>query len=488
MGQLDEALYNERRNAIPSWQGYHYQGMTALLYFLKELVNKFEEDENGVLAGNLKIKIEWLEDFIIFDNNEIKKIYQIKKTITKKNRAEVLENFIIQYKIMNNESIKWILGYDSTEVTDLSIDEEEFNKICKDCIENKWIKQITLLLENKDINYWKINLNLQNKESYCKDIRSFIRKTLDLEGKAYIKISDIEGICEENLKPLINILNNCATDFSDFKKRLSFKEININTIDDECINQINKMTSYIKNKNNALSTHDILDKLYTDMYKKMMKLEKKEDQDDFKYELYDVQRVFLDKDNSSFRWEAALYREKEKLLRFLDEEACPKCSKNVENCPNCLLDTIKEWDMKKIIDNINLEYDFFSSENEAESINNKISDVKHDFFVEVIEKFRTSMNLENNGVIGLNHYYALSSLIGGGSKRNENILTGILNNYWKHSDVYRDYESIITQNYNYKLSEENLSFLENTQEEQGKFPLFNVVRKTEFIDYEEVEK
>ncbi|OYO87147.1 hypothetical protein CG709_14330 [Lachnotalea glycerini] len=144
--------------------------------------------------------------------------------------------------------------------------------------------------------------------------------------------------------------------------------------------------------------------------------------------------------------------------------------------------------MKKIIDNINLEYDFFSSENEAESINNKISDVKHDFFVEVIEKFRTSMNLENNGVIGLNHYYALSSLIGGGSKRNENILTGILNNYWKHSDVYRDYESIITQNYNYKLSEENLSFLENTQEEQGKFPLFNVVRKTEFIDYEEVEK
>ena len=91
MGQLDEALYNERRNAIPSWQGYHYQGMTALLYFLKELVNKFEEDENGVLAGNLKIKIEWLEDFIIFDNNEIKKIYQIKKTITKKNSKRIIK-------------------------------------------------------------------------------------------------------------------------------------------------------------------------------------------------------------------------------------------------------------------------------------------------------------------------------------------------------------------------------------------------------------
>ena len=66
-----EALYNERRNAISSWQGYHYQGMVALLRFLEELVKKFQYAGNSVEANTLKMKIEWIEDFILFENNEI---------------------------------------------------------------------------------------------------------------------------------------------------------------------------------------------------------------------------------------------------------------------------------------------------------------------------------------------------------------------------------------------------------------------------------
>ena len=30
-----EALYSERRNAIPIWQGYHYQGEGALRRYLE---------------------------------------------------------------------------------------------------------------------------------------------------------------------------------------------------------------------------------------------------------------------------------------------------------------------------------------------------------------------------------------------------------------------------------------------------------------------
>ena len=33
-----DALYNEKRNAIPSWQGYHYQAQAATFYFLKYIL------------------------------------------------------------------------------------------------------------------------------------------------------------------------------------------------------------------------------------------------------------------------------------------------------------------------------------------------------------------------------------------------------------------------------------------------------------------
>lgn len=77
MNELYEALYDARRNAISSWQGYHYQGMVALRCFLEELIRRYDISE--VEAEKLELKIEWIEDFILFEDKVAKVIYQVKK-------------------------------------------------------------------------------------------------------------------------------------------------------------------------------------------------------------------------------------------------------------------------------------------------------------------------------------------------------------------------------------------------------------------------
>lgn len=105
-----------------------------------------------------------------------------------------------------------------------------------------------------------------------------------------------------------------------------------------------------------------------------------------------------------------------------------------------------------------------------------------------MEYFKHQINLESNDILALSHQYALSALTGGTNRRDENNLKGILNNYWEHSKIYRDYKGILTQKYNYCLSEKDLSILKvGIDEEEKRLPTFNEIRKTVFIDYEEVE-
>jgi len=480
-----EALYDARRNAIPSWQGYHYQGMVALLRFLEEMNNKCKIDKTCIMAEKLKLKIEWLEDFILFDNNEAKEIYQIKKTLTKENRQEVLNNFILQFKILSRNDTKWILGYDTTELTKLSLTKSEFEQFYTDYIENEWMKQIKFLESNyKDNDYWQENLNLTNSTSSCKTIRSYLRKLLRTEKKVYTEIKDREEICANYLEPLKKKLARKANDFKAFQKCMKFQQISIIGIDKKCLKLINTLFTYIKTRNELLTEQDILDKLYTDLYRKMMRMERKEEMDDFKYELEDIKKVFLDEDNSISCWEAMLYREKEKLLEELEKDSCSSCPDKGKMCSDCVLHTIKQWDMKKIIDNINLEYAPFSSEKVEESVKNKISDIKHDMLVDIMDKFKMQMKLKNNEILQMNHQYVLSAIQGGGKKHNETNLTGILNNYWKHSDIYRDYKCVLTQNYDYTLAEHDLSILKTVKNDKElDTPLFNEIRNTEFIDY-----
>lgn len=482
-----EALYNERRNAISSWQGYHYQGMVALLRFLEELVKKFQYVGNSVEANTLKMKIEWIEDFILFENNEIKEIYQVKKTLTDENRKEVLNNFIIQFKIFDKEA-KWVLAYDETKLGDLSLTKDDFDQCYKVHIKEKWLQQIALLESHyREDNYWKNNLNLNNKDSSCKEIRAYLRKWLKKNNKKYKTEIQRESICKNYLQPLKDKLAYRDEDFKKFKSCFEFQKITNQTLDNRCKAEIKLLFPYVTERNTLLTEQDILNNLYADTYQKMMSLENKKEQENFEYEFTDIRKVFLDEENSISCWTATLYREREKLLEDIESTICSNCDDKGGRCSHCILATIKMWDMRKVIENINLEYALFSPEKAEESLTNKLSDIKHNLIIDMMEHFKSQIKLESNDILALGQQYALSALIGVSKRHNESILMGILNNYWEHSMIYRDYKGVLTHRYNYCLSEKDLSILKVNLDEEEVRPTFNEIRKTEFIDYEEIE-
>ena len=488
MNKMFEALYNERRNAIPSWQGYHYQGMIAIARFLEGLVEKFKSSTSENKAEILKLKIEWIEDFILFENDSPKEIYQVKKTLTNKERKEVLYNFIIQFKIYGNET-KWVIAYSDTELgaDDLELTKEEFDQYYREHIEEKWIEQINLLERHyTETDYWKTNLNLRNSDSSCKEIRAYLRKWFDETGQKYTNEIEQKAICDGYLTPLKERLKYKEEDFEIFKKSLEIRKIESDEIDNKCKDTIEELAVHIK-RNETLTTQDILDKLYSNIYQKMMRLKSKSAQENFEYDLEDIKKIFLDKDNTISRWMARLYREKEKLLEDIENSSCLECEQKGERCSECILSTIQDWNMRNLIDNINLEYALFSPEKAMESIENKLSDIKHDLIVDMIDMFKTQIELENNDVLALNHKYTLSTIIGGNTRQNEKNLKGILNNYWDHSIIYSDYESVLTQNYRHSLSEKELSILQGADAERTcPGPSFSDIRETEFIDYEDV--
>lgn len=486
MKKMFEALYNERRNAIPSWQGYHYQGMIAIVRFLEGLVEKFKCDTSENKAKGLKLKIEWIEDFILFENDTPKEIYQIKKTLTNSERKEVLYNFIIQFKIFGNKA-KWVIAYNDTELTadDLELTKEEFDQYYQEYIEEKWMEQIDLLESHStETNYWRKNLSLRNSDSSCKEIRAYLRKWFDETGQKYTNEIEQKAICDEYLMPLKERLKYKEEDFETFKKSLEIRKIESEEIDNKCKDTIEELAVHIK-RNETLTAQDILDKLYANIYQKMMRLKSKSAQENFEYDLEDIKKIFLDKDNTISRWMARLYREKEKLLEDIEKSSCLKCEQKGERCSECILSTIQDWNMRNLIDNINLEYALFSPEKAMESIENKLSDLKHELLMDMMDMFKTQIKLEDNDILALNHKYILSTIIGGRMRQNEKNLKGILNNYWDHSIIYRDYENVLTQNYRYSLSEKELSILKVTDSEE-KYPSFSDIRETKFIDYEDV--
>ena len=100
-----DALYEETRNAVDSWLGYQYQGKYALLRYLECLVEEYEKNKENPVVDNIKVCVEWIEDFIIFKDGKPAEIYQIKKDLNKKNREEVIQNFVLQFKLLKKSCI-----------------------------------------------------------------------------------------------------------------------------------------------------------------------------------------------------------------------------------------------------------------------------------------------------------------------------------------------------------------------------------------------
>ncbi len=482
MDELYKALYDARRNAISSWQGYHYQGMVALQCFLEELVRRYNINEDE--AAKLKLKIEWIEDFILFENENAKVIYQVKKTLNQSNLEEVLGNFIVQFKILQNTGAEWVLAYNNTDLQAINLTQNDYDIYYKEHIEEKWLKQINLLISNyKNRIYWKENLNLKNAASSCKDVRAYVRKWMDDNNREYDEELEREEICKLCLKPLCTELTYAHNDFTEFNRRFGVRKIQLDDMNDTCTRRIEDLFLFISERNPILTAQDILDKLYVDIYHIMMGLESMEEQENFIYELENVRNVLIDEKNSVIRWEAALYREREKLLEDIKHYICNGCNDRNIMCNSCTLNTVKSWNMRMIMDNVNLEFASFSVEKAEESLQNKISDFKHNLAIEIMERFKTNLRVDANNVLEMNHQYAVSTLTGGGDIQNDKALKGILDNYWDHSRIYRDYKGVLTQNYNYTFSEQDLSILKTVTQERQEAPSFNEIRKTEFRDY-----
>lgn len=482
MEQLVEELYSGRRNAITSWQGYEYQGMMGLLRFLEKLVSEYRKRPGGPAALDLKLKIEWVEDFVLLEDGRVTEIHQIKKTLTSLNRAEVLSNFILQFKILADKDMKWCLGYGDTALKTLELSCLEFEQFYNEFIRDRWIKQIGLLVANyKDICFWKKNLNLNEKSSLCKDIRSYLRNKFGKEK--YDTEVQRESICNNILIPLKNRLVRGHSDYSDFKKCLEFRQVGLNEVDNNCIQRIRELFGLGIKRNLLLTEGDILAKLFADMYRKMQRLEKDEDLKNFKYEEEDILRILLDEEQATFRWEAALYRRKEKLWTDLKRDICSICA--TKSCSACIINTVKEWGMRNFYDNINLELPLFSAEREEESRNNKLSDTKHDVLMDILNYHKMQLRLRENDIAEMNHQYVLSSMLQTGNTQRKNNIRGIMDNYWAHSKIYRDYDNVLTNGFDYSLDESQLSILKEEGEREG-FPLFNEIRNTRFVHYEGV--
>lgn len=485
MNELYEALYDARRNAISSWQGYHYQGMVALQCFLEELVRRYNISEDE--AEKLKLKIEWIEDFTLFESQEPKTIFQVKKTLTQSNLEEVLGNFIVQFKILKESGTEWVLAYDNTDLPGVNLAQNDYDKYYKVHIEDKWLHQINLLINNcKDKYYWSENLNLKKAASCCKDIRAYLRKWMDNNDRKYDEELEREEVCRLCLIPLSMKLADTSNDFTEFNKRFRTRQIQADGIERTCIDRIEDLFNFNLGRNPILTSQDILDKLYVDIYHVMMGLESMKEQENFIYKLENVRSVLKDEQNSVIRWEVALYREREKLMEDIDHYICNACSDRNKLCSSCILSKVKGWDMGMIVDNTNLEFAPFSVEKADESLQNKISKIKHNLAIEMMRKFKTSLKLDTNNVLEKDHQYAVSTLIGGGIVQKDEILKGIMDNYWEHSKIYRDYTGVLTQGYDYTFSEQDLGILKTATQERQETPSFNEIRKTEFRDYEGV--
>ena len=105
--------------------------------------------------------------------------------------------------------------------------------------------------------------------------------------------------------------------------------------------------------------------------------------------------------------------------------------------------------------------------------------------MDILNYHKMQLRLRENDIAEMNHQYVLSSMLRTGNTQRKNNIRGIMDNYWAHSKIYRDYDNVLTNGFDYSLDESQLSILKEEGEREG-FPLFNEIRNTRFVHYEGV--
>jgi len=114
-------------SAIPSWEGYEYQGHIALYVVLKEIKKEIENSIN-IETSNFLLEIEGKEDFSIKDNAKVISLHQVKYgsfSLQDKDKFCFLIS-VLQYKAQNGYFHilpKYKLPNDFSEITCCKINE-----------------------------------------------------------------------------------------------------------------------------------------------------------------------------------------------------------------------------------------------------------------------------------------------------------------------------------------------------------------------------
>ncbi len=496
VNNFSEALYNENRNAVPSWQGYEYQGKVAIRRYLEILNDIFKLDkksEQQILneCQKIMLKIEWLEDFAVFESENISEIYQVKKTLTKSEKEDVVANFILQYKLLGKSDIHWFIVFDELEQEgiDSILLESDFNDIYKTVIEKGFVREIKELKSNRNVDFWSENLNLKNKNSNCKNSRAYLRKLFELESVGNTKIEyktkeQIDEICFKYLDIILEKCKKNVDDYVDFSSRLKIIQIPIKSLDKDCINYIIEIPKFVR-CNQMLSEKDIFQKMSCDLNWKLEAV--KDKKENFAYNFADIKKVCRDEINTKDKWHMRLSAIKEELLSEFVKPHCDDCMKN-KDCIVCIYSEIKDWNMDTLIDAMNLEYPNFRVEEAEKAFENKISDYKIELMRNMIEYFKDGCRTKENEIVSIkDDQYFMSNIL-----RSSNAKNRLLSNYWEHTRIYRDYDYILTDRLDYELDEENVSFLKEHYEEESRddaveeIITFFDTRRTKFVDYEKV--
>lgn len=485
-----ESLYNENRNAIPSWQGYQYQGEVAMNKYLHYLLNQFQKETP--IDDLALIKVEWLEDFVIFEGETAKEIYQVKKTLMKNDYSEVIQNFILQYKILNDKKCKWFLTYDNVANCDLEqIGERDFNEIYESYIYNSVLVELNLLIDNKEnLSFWKENLKLRSEiPSQLKNIRGFIRKIMSLYDYCFSNLTkeDCRKFIENHLNHLINSLILNKNEYTIFCSQLCFDKVEISNLKTNSIEVITRLINegYLS-KSDIMTTEDIYKLLNVLVSEKLMAIENKK-QDDFIIKFTDIQEIFMCSAKSIGIWKDRVLKAKEEIRNKI-AGFCDKCEK--KTCVECQITKFLSLDFCELIDHCNLAYPKFDSDKVLDSLTDKVSRLKNVYLANTLVEYKNYLNcVTKSNFVELStndkKFFISENM---SDDENDNRLE-LIKNMRSHIAVYKEYENILTKYFDDVIDFEKAKIVMNTEFVTEKTPpTFMEVLPVNFISKRRLEE
>ena len=194
--EMDKVINSDKRNAIPSWSGYQYQGQIAIITMLIELVNipKNEIDKYALV-------VEDIEDFSIYYDGKLKSIHQVKAQ-----KKKVISSYAeaLYYMALGLENIenKEVIAYLHTS------EELQYNDW-----ENEVINEVESFVPKKKTELEELLQNSEKMQLKVEELRKSIAKSTGKvsrrKGKVWnaicdaIDIKKTEDINEKSLEGAI---------------------------------------------------------------------------------------------------------------------------------------------------------------------------------------------------------------------------------------------------------------------------------------------